>query len=133
VVGVLFVVSPVAGGPAQDYEYVYGPVFTNVAECVAFVPELAEGAVLIETCVWWVEDWYTTTVPRNRRWWEAVGGPAYESFWRDVDDARRTGRFEAAHGFVVPDAEREGEEEAPFLAEAAEAAAVTGHGFILDA
>lgn len=138
VVGVLFVVSPVAGGPAQDYEYVYGPVFTNVAECVAFVPELAEGTVLIETCIWWVEDWYTTTVPRNRRWWDAVGGPAYESFWRDVDDARRTKRFEAAHGFVVPGEEEVLEytgnnEEESAAAEAVAAAAVTGHGFILDA
>jgi hypothetical protein len=35
---------------------------------------------------------------------------------------------------VVPEAERKGEEEVPFFAaEAAEAAAVTGHGFILDA
>jgi len=120
VVGVLFVVSPTAGGPAQDYEYAYSPVFTDVAECLAYRPRLQEGAVVIETCVWWVEDWYTTTVLRNRRWWAAVGQPAYEAFWRDVDAARTTGRFEVAHGFIEP---RE-PEDPPNEPEA--------HGFIVD-
>jgi len=112
-VGVLFVVSPVAGGPAQDYEYVYGPIFTSVAECLAYRPPLAEEAVIVEPCVWWVEDWFTTTVLRNRRWWATVGQPAYESFWRDVDKARATGRFEAPHGFVVPDGSEERRDEGP--------------------
>lgn len=130
VVGVLFVVSPTAGGPAQEYEYVYSPVFTDVAECLAYAERGPgqEGPVVIETCVWWVEDWYTTTVLRNRRWWAAVGQPAYESFWRDVDAARATGRFESAHGFVAVAAE-----------ERLEAAVEEGglptpaHGFIVEA
>ena len=108
VLGVLFVISPEAGGSTQAYEYVYGPIFTDVAECRVYArrgPELADGAVLVETCIWWVEDWYTTTVLRNRRWWAEKGQPAYEAFWRDVDNARTTGQFEAAHGFVAPVAE----------------------------
>jgi hypothetical protein len=73
----------------------------------------------VETCVWWVEDWYTTTVMRNRRWWAAVGQPAYESFWRDVDAARTTGLYESAHGFVAVAAE--------------EVAAEEAHGFLVPA
>jgi hypothetical protein len=99
--GVLFVVSPTAESTPQDYTYLYSPVFTDVASCLAYVPALEEGSVLIETCVWWIEDWFTKTVLRNRSWWAAVGRPAYEAFWRDVDSARASGIYESAHGFIV--------------------------------
>jgi hypothetical protein len=105
VLGVLFVVSPTPESSPQEYVYKYSPVFTEVASCLAYLPELEEGASLVETCFWWIEGWFTKTVLRNRRWWAAVGQPAYEAFWREVDSARAEGRYQSGHGFVVePDA-----------------------------
>jgi hypothetical protein len=132
VLGVLFVVSPSLEGSPKDYEYVYSPVFSNLAECLAFRPDLSEGASVVETCVWWVEDWSTTTVLRNRRWWSTVGQPAYEAFWRDVDEARASGRFEAAHGFLAPE-EGESEEKGDATPHIhGVPVGVPVHGFILD-
>lgn len=100
ILGALFVVSPTVDSTPQEYTYVYSPVFTDVSACLAYVPVLEEGAVVRETCIWWIEDWFTKTVLRNRRWWAAVGQPAYEAFWRDVDAARASGVYESEHGFV---------------------------------
>jgi hypothetical protein len=100
ILGALFVVSPTVDSTSQEYTYVYSPVFTDVSACLAYVPVLEEGAVVRETCIWWIEDWFTKTVLRNRRWWAAVGQPAYEAFWRDVDAARASGVYESEHGFV---------------------------------
>jgi hypothetical protein len=52
---------------------------------------LAEDWVILERSVWRVGDWFTATVPRNRRWWAEVGQPAYEDFWRRVEEARASG------------------------------------------
>lgn len=101
ILGVLFVVAPAADSTPQEYTYVYSPVLSDVASCEAYRPALDEGATLIETCFWWIEDWFTKTVPRNRRWWVAVGQPAYEAFWRDVDAARASGLYDSEHGFIV--------------------------------
>jgi len=101
VVGVLFVVSPTIFSPPQDYTYVYSPVFHSLDECLAYEPDVPEEGRVVEKCVWWIDDWFTTTVLRNRRWWSVVGQPAYESFWRDVDAARVSSRFVAAHGFIT--------------------------------
>jgi hypothetical protein len=43
---------------------------------------------LVEKHVWQILDWQVMTFKRNRRWWTAVGLPAYELFWRTVDMAR---------------------------------------------
>jgi hypothetical protein len=100
VLGVLFVVSPTVDSTPQEYTYIYSPVFTDVATCVAYRPAMEEGVTIVETCVWWVEDWFTKTVLRNRRWWSTVGQPAYEAFWRDVDAARASSHYESHHGFI---------------------------------
>ena len=53
--------------------------------------DFPEGWVVLERSVWRVGDWFTTTVIRNRRWWTEVGQPAYEDFWRRVEEARASG------------------------------------------
>jgi hypothetical protein len=83
----------------SHYKYAYSPLFPATAdgyrECSSwhpFVSSAAEGLVL-ESSMWWVKDWFATTVPRNRQWFADVGKPAYEAFWVDVEAARADGRY----------------------------------------
>jgi hypothetical protein len=81
----------------ESYEYRYSPLFPSstagFAECCAWVPNNIDGLVVLEETVWYVYDYFTKTVPRNRRWWAEVGQPAYEEFWREVEAARLDGRY----------------------------------------
>jgi hypothetical protein len=78
---------------SNTYRYEYSPLFstseTGVIECLAWKPA---GGIVLESALWWVRDYYTTTVMRNKRWWTAEGKPAYEEFWRQVTAARADGR-----------------------------------------
>jgi hypothetical protein len=80
----------------DTYNYVYSPLFTantdGIDECEGWGPPVEEGVVL-ESALWWVKDYYTTTVLRNPRWWEDVGMPAYQTFWKEVMTARREDRY----------------------------------------
>jgi len=66
----------------------------------------------LEETVWYVHDYFTTTVIRNRRWWAEVGQPAYENFWAEVEAARVDGRYAEKAMFVDDDMEEvdEGED-----------------------
>jgi hypothetical protein len=101
-IGKICVVSATADVAPSNYEYVYSPLFPNteqgVQDCVAWRP--ATPWVFHEVSYWFVRDWFTTTVLRNRRWWDAVGYPAYVAFWKEVDDARASGRFRPTALFV---------------------------------
>jgi hypothetical protein len=103
--GVVAVVSPTLFGPPHEYQYVYSPLFatSDMEAMLAWTPELAYEGRLIERTIWWVSDWFTTTVLRNRRWWSCIGQPAYESFWKDVDEARVKSTFSSTHQFVDED------------------------------
>jgi hypothetical protein len=46
---------------------------------------------VLERTQWYVKDWFTTTVVRNRKWWKEVGYPAYTKFWAEVDTLRTSG------------------------------------------
>lgn len=89
------------------YSYEYSPLFPNTAEgyaaCLDWTPVKP---VVLEKSVWYVKDWYTTTVLRNKRWWADVGYPGYVQFWKDADEARRDGRYKSVALFI--DSESEG-------------------------
>ena len=94
------VANAVAEGEAlnpETYTYAYSPLFPSdkagFTECCAWLPTLDSGKIILEESIWYVYDYFTTTLPRNRRWWADVGYPAYVDFWRDVDIARKTDRF----------------------------------------
>lgn len=93
-IGKVCVVADHADDASNLYRYVYSPLFSvsevGISECLAWVP--LDG-VLLESALWMVRDYYTTTVLRNRRWWAAIGQPAYEEFWEEVHAARQDGRY----------------------------------------
>jgi YqaJ-like viral recombinase domain len=99
----------------ESYEYRYSSLFPSseagFAECCAWFPNNIEGLVVLEETVWYVYDYFTKTVPRNRRWWAEVGQPAYEEFWVEVEAARKDGRYGEKAIFVSEsdsDSDKEG-------------------------
>jgi hypothetical protein len=86
--------------PPADYKYAYSPLFPATKQgyksCIAWKPS----GILHESSVWYVKDWFTQTVPRNRRWWQSVGYPGYVQFWKDVESARKDGRFKTKPLFI---------------------------------
>ena len=91
---------------SDDYNYEYSPVFPatleGFAQAAAWHP-ISE--YIHESSMWYVKDWFTKTVIRNRDWWAAVGFPAYEEFWREVEAARLDGRFKPRSQFVDSDSD----------------------------
>jgi len=86
--------------PPAEYKYAYSPLFPATKQgyknCIAWKPS----GILLESSVWYVKDWFTQTVPRNRRWWQSVGYPGYVQFWKDVDVARKDGRYKTKPLFI---------------------------------
>jgi hypothetical protein len=70
--------------------YEYGPINSVV------VPELAENEMLLERIPWSVYSWQEQVVLMNPDWWPSVK-PAIDSFWEDVEKARKG-------EFIVPEA-----------------------------
>lgn len=60
------------------------------------VEDLLDAAVescnlpLLESSVWWLIGWFPRTVLRNQVWWSAIGWPAAELFWAQVESSRIT-------------------------------------------
>jgi hypothetical protein len=83
--------------PAK-YTYAYSELYPSsaegFAECCAWLPVLENNQIIIEQSIWYVYDLFTKVVLRNRRWWAAVGYPAYVKFWQDVDKARLDGTYD---------------------------------------
>lgn len=46
---------------------------------------------LLESSVWWLTGWFPRTVLRNQVWWSAIGWPAAELFWAQVESGRAVG------------------------------------------
>jgi hypothetical protein len=107
-IGKVCVTAAADDADPASYKYEYSPLFPadkkGFRECMAWKPE---AAVILEESVWYVKDWFTTTVLRNKRWWETLGYPAYVQFWKDADAARADGRFKSQPLFV--DSESDGE------------------------
>lgn len=107
--GCVLVLAPHADAQADTWTYAYSPFFPLSEEgcrsALAWFPDsISEETVVLERSVWRVKDAWTTTVPRNRRWWSEVGQPAYERFWVAVDEARTNGRY-AATCLVMDDSD----------------------------
>lgn len=88
--GAILVLAPAADAAPETWTYAYSPTYDlgaeGLAACLCWMPE--GEPIVLERTVWRIADWWTTTVPRNRRWWSEVGQPAYETFWNIVDEAR---------------------------------------------
>jgi hypothetical protein len=93
-IGKVCVVAEDEDASSNAYRYEYSPLYSNsdigIIECLAWKPA---AGITLESALWWVRDYNTVTVLRNRRWWEAEGQPAYEEFWRTVSLARADGRY----------------------------------------
>jgi len=113
----------------ESYEYRYSPLFSSTeagfTECCAWTPNDIDGLVVLEQTIWYVYDYFTTTVVRNRRWWAEVGQPAYEQFWRDVELARVDKRFGEKAMFVS-----EPDTDSDFEPSVVPAQAATGTGWL---
>ena len=98
----------------SSLRYEYSPLFPATADGIVEAEEWTPDTEdrVLETITWWVKDYQHQSVLRNRRWWAKVGQPAYESFWRDVEEARRDERFKPKNlpVFVADDDEEDEEE-----------------------
>ncbi len=90
----------------STHSYEYSPLFPNTIAgynaCIAWTPSKP---VVFEKSVWYVKDWFTTTVLRNKRWWNTVGYPAYKAFWEEADAARKDGRYKSMALFIDSESE----------------------------
>jgi hypothetical protein len=108
-IGCILVIAPHADAPPETWKYEYSPIFTksleHLATLLTWTPDsMPTDAVVLERSVWRIQDWWTQTIPRNRRWWNEVGKPAYESFWKQVDHARFHG-LHKSRGLLLIDSE----------------------------
>jgi hypothetical protein len=107
--GCVLVLAPYEEAPSDTWQYAYSEVWPlgvdGLSAAQNWIPDSAQNSVILERCIWRIHDWWNTTVPRNRIWWETVGKPAYEQFWRDVEEARADGRHKARLLIVDSDSE----------------------------
>ena len=71
----------------STWTYRYTPPVEDLEDAVFDTPEPASGT-LLEHSVWWLTGWYPRTVLRNRTWWDAIGWPAAQVFWAEVESLR---------------------------------------------
>lgn len=107
--GSVLVLAPHECADAGTWTYAYSPFFDSTEEgiqaALSWLPEtITDCTVVLERSIWRVKDAWTTTIPRNGRWWSEVGRPAYERFWTAVDEARESGKY-AATCMIVDDCE----------------------------
>jgi hypothetical protein len=115
--GAVLVIAPSEDAGPETWTYAYSPTQPlseeGLAFCLCWKPaDMPPSAVILEHSVWRIADWWTTTVPRNRRWWTEVGRPAYETFWTAVDEARASGTVTktptSASKYLIADTSSEG-------------------------
>jgi len=70
----------------------------QTAEFVSCTTCSNPGAVVLEKCVWQLEDMQKLTVLRNPRWWSTVGLPEYNRFCSDLGKARSDPMYLAPPG-----------------------------------
>jgi len=92
-IGKVCVCAKTPDTPPTDYTYEYSPIYDNTIagyqQCIDWKPD----GIIHESSVWYINDFFHKTVLRNRRWWDAVGYPSYMDFWKDVEMARKDGRY----------------------------------------
>jgi hypothetical protein len=92
-IGTVCVTAPNPEADPSTYTYEYSPLFEASEAGYAEMQEwsTSDGSIVLERTQWYVKDWFTTTVMRNRRWWLEVGLPAYTQFWEEVDALKAAG------------------------------------------
>lgn len=107
-IGTVCVTAPSEDADPSTYTYEYSPLFeatvVGLNEMQAWKP--THGRAVLERTQWYIKDWFTTTVMRNRRWWAEVGYPAYTQFWQDVDTLRTAGFTNRKPLFIDSGSER---------------------------
>lgn len=83
--GRIFVIGNEETGELLRYEY-------SPLKDMEWQPTTPEGEAVVESIPWNTKNWYTTTVGRSRTWYTSKK-PLIESFWADVDAAKR-GEFQ---------------------------------------
>ena len=78
----------------QEFYYVYSPL--NVDN--NWTPSIKQDEEIVEINPWKLKQWNEQLVRRNEEWWTALQ-PALESFWGDVEKAKRG-------EFTVPESSR---------------------------
>jgi hypothetical protein len=82
-------------GKEDDYKtnrYVYSEPFETIKDFMDYKPIYEKDEKIFELCAYRVFDYFHTSVLRNKKWWETVGKVAYEDFWIDVDEAKKSGK-----------------------------------------
>lgn len=82
-------------GKEGDYNsnrYVYSEPFESIKDFMEYKPKYEKDEKIYELCAYRVLDYHHTSVLRNKIWWETVGKPAYEEFWTDVDELKKSGK-----------------------------------------
>ncbi len=106
--GAVLIVGESAEQP-DTWVYMYSPIWhiseESLQKAKEWQPDLSESQQILERSIWRVKQGWTTTVPRNRTWWEHVGQPAYEEFWEQVEEARKDGRHKSKLLLVESDEE----------------------------
>jgi hypothetical protein len=91
-IGTVCVTAKTEDADPATYEYEYSPLFTASSDGLHAMQEWKPtNSYVLERTQWYVKDWFTTTVVRNRKWWKEVGYPAYTKFWAEVDTLRTSG------------------------------------------
>jgi hypothetical protein len=67
---------------------------------------MVEGEEIVEEIHWHTNVWFLTTVKRSRDWYQSLGVPAEEVFWKDVE-AAKTGTW------TLPESSRKPREAKP--------------------
>ena len=83
-------------GKEGDYNsnrYVYSEPFESIKDFMNYKPKYEKDEKIFELCAYRVLDYHHKSVLRNKKWWELVGKPAYEEFWIDVDEAKKSGKM----------------------------------------
>ena len=77
--GVIFVIQK--GEELVRYEY-------SPLQNLEWRPALQEDEEIVEEIHWHTNVWFLTTVKRSRDWYQSLGVPAEEIFWKDVEAAK---------------------------------------------
>jgi hypothetical protein len=99
-IGKVCVQTPTLESLPSAFTYEYSPIFPNTEDGLKKCLEWTPPGIILESSIWFIKDWFHTTVLRNPRWWDAVGYPSYMDFWKDVEMARTDGRFKPCAQFV---------------------------------
>lgn len=78
----------------QEFYYVYSPL--NIDS--NWTPDIKQGEEIVEITPWKLKQWNEQLVKRNEEWWAALQ-PALNTFWEDVEKAKRG-------EFMIPESSR---------------------------